>query len=861
MGLRIRPVERENDARISWSFGWRIFWFSKKNLPDAVEKRHGKLKKFSVTFILICIFLFSIATLWIPRLDTLPHLNDGDRIPRHLIADIEFDAVEGDAIDEHMKRFVSDFPLILVKPNALQEEVDEKIQFFMEQLKLRFQCEKDGQEYKIPSGLDNTIHGELAQHVQNLPKELCNFFSNDGDINQKEESFRIRVFKSRLKAAHVWVKDEDPQRTYPSAKEFKVVGEDNSEGALFPMENLLSPKDAAECILDDEDYKFLRVARSPFAEIVALFLSKGILAYDEECYNKLLDNAKMIEVRKFAPLHIKKYHKGDEIFPDKIVLSRGDLAVYDAYREALNNYNNPLLAWWKASHPSNEDVRQSDGPSDDGNIATQEQNTRRFTPGTDSQHAGTAPTFGNALKTLLNELYPKIFQVFMILVFCCIYLRNAHPELSRNFNSLWLIGFIVCLTLVCMIFSVKMWSFIPYSNKIDDYLLLPFALPALILVPIFGSRVALFSGLYVTAISAVALTHNQFETVMLGLVVSGCVSLAVRNISDAGNFIVHGFIAGFFPTLLAVFFFDNGNLLEEIIRFMNMGGIGDDYRFQVSDFLSVTAVNLMTPVIAFVILTILDKCSRYVVTNLSYPALIDTTNNKLLTRLRKEATGTYHHSVAVASLAAAAADKIHANSLKVRAYAYYHDIGKLDEPKMFTENDAKHEAHNGLTPEESAAHILRHVDYGVEELGRIYHLKSYILRAIAQHHGDDIVSYFYNKEAEATGKEPQREKFAYKGPRPYEKEIAILMLADCCEAASNSLQNPTEDDIRDCVTKIFLDKYKNHQLDNTKLSLKELAEIRDVFVTELSFMRHSRISYNTSNSGTVRKQPEEVSPK
>ena len=149
----------------------------------------------------------------------------------------------------------------------------------------------------------------------------------------------------------------------------------------------------------------------------------------------------------------------------------------------------------------------------------------------------------------------------------------------------------------------------------------------------------------------------------------------------------------------------------------------------------------------------------------------------------------------------------------------------------------------GKSPAESAAIIRNHVEYGVQ-LARKYKLKTPLRRAIERHHGNDFISFFYEKEKELTGTTPPEEPFRYPGPLPEEIETVILMLADCCEAAVCSLDDPTEENIRALVEKIFNGKMQRKQLDAADVTLNQLSTIRESFLKTFKSMNHLRVSYS-----------------
>jgi hypothetical protein len=218
----------------------------------------------------------------------------------------------------------------------------------------------------------------------------------------------------------------------------------------------------------------------------------------------------------------------------------------------------------------------------------------------------------------------------------------------------------------------------------------------------------------------------------------------------------------------------------------------------------------------------------------------------LLRDLMIKAPGTYHHSVVVGSMAEAAAEAINANPLLARVASYYHDIGKLGKPQYFIENAANGEnRHDRLSPNMSALILISHVKEGVE-LAREHHLGRPILDIIRQSHGTALITFFYQKAKTMAAPEAQniRERdFRYPGPKPQTREAGLVMLADCVEAASRTLADPTPARIQGMVQKIINNIFIDGQLDECELTLKNLHEIARSFNRILCAIHHQRIDY------------------
>jgi putative nucleotidyltransferase with HDIG domain len=221
-------------------------------------------------------------------------------------------------------------------------------------------------------------------------------------------------------------------------------------------------------------------------------------------------------------------------------------------------------------------------------------------------------------------------------------------------------------------------------------------------------------------------------------------------------------------------------------------------------------------------------------------------NTPILRELLVKAPGTYHHSVIVGNLVETAAESINANPLLARVAAYYHDIGKASKPLYFIENQGGEEnRHDKLTPSMSALILISHIKDGAEQ-AREKHLGQPIIDIIRQHHGTALIKFFYERaksQAAATGQAIEEKDFRYPGPKPQTREAGIVMLADCVEAASRTLVNPTPDRIQGMVQKLINNIFIDGQLNECELTLNNLHEIAKSFNCVLNGMFHHRIDY------------------
>jgi putative nucleotidyltransferase with HDIG domain len=224
------------------------------------------------------------------------------------------------------------------------------------------------------------------------------------------------------------------------------------------------------------------------------------------------------------------------------------------------------------------------------------------------------------------------------------------------------------------------------------------------------------------------------------------------------------------------------------------------------------------------------------------------TSNALLHELEQKAPGTFQHSLQVMNMADAVAGAVGANVQLVRAGALYHDIGKMNNPMCFVENesmllaDGVRRYHDGLTPQQSAQDIIKHILDG-DELAQKHRLPSVIRDFILSHHGTTVVSYFYDRFLKEGGSPEEIGLFRYPGRKPVTREQTILMLCDSIEAASRSLKDYTPEAFDAFVEGIVAGKMEEGQFEEAEISVKELGIVKSALKTYLAQMYHGRIAY------------------
>ena len=395
-------------------------------------------------------------------------------------------------------------------------------------------------------------------------------------------------------------------------------------------------------------------------------------------------------------------------------------------------------------------------------------------------------------------------------------------------------------------------------------LLFPYAFAPLILSVLIGRHHGLYVAIFCSLWGSFLLPYMNPVFIVLSLITGFIAVFVTLQVRRRSRLIRAGLYVGIATWILAAVF--------GLIGPIHMDGV--DWRLIGWQTLVALGTGLATAVVVSGILPAIETLFN-ITTDISWLEMADM-NHPLLRRLSMEAPGTYHHSLAVANLSEAAAEAVGANPTICRVMSYFHDIGKLVKPEYFTENmGAGHNPHDELTPTMSALIIIAHVKEGVD-LALKHKLNGLVVDAIQQHHGTSLVGYFYQRalqqqqDARLGGKimnlrdddipEVREESFRYPGPKPQNREIAIVSLADSVESASRSIERPTAQRIEDLVNDLIDKRIADHQLDECPLTLDEIRRIGESFRTTLASMMHSRVAYPAA-SRRDNKEPKDVATK
>lgn len=260
-------------------------------------------------------------------------------------------------------------------------------------------------------------------------------------------------------------------------------------------------------------------------------------------------------------------------------------------------------------------------------------------------------------------------------------------------------------------------------------------------------------------------------------------------------------------------------------------------------------INAVLISFAYILIFIIEKLFGMV----SVVTLVELSdiNNRILRELSQECPGTFQHSMAVSNLATEAAHRIGANVQLVRAGALYHDIGKIDNPAFFTENQHGANPHDALTPLQSAGIIIRHVTDGLKRADK-GKLPSVIRDFISQHHGRGKAKYFYTMYCrENPDGEADAEAFTYPGPNPQTREASLLMMADSVEAASRSMTDYSQEAIKVLVDRLIDTQVAEGLHNDSPLSFRDIRDIKECFISRLRSMYHVRVSYPPEATGLI----------
>lgn len=379
--------------------------------------------------------------------------------------------------------------------------------------------------------------------------------------------------------------------------------------------------------------------------------------------------------------------------------------------------------------------------------------------------------------------------------------------------------------LFALIVFFPVLSSIMVEQNLSSIYVVPFAMIPIIVRVFLDSRTAFMA--HVTIILLCSITLRFPHEFILLQVVAGMVAIySLRELSQRSQLLRTALVV-FISYALLYFAFE---LIHE-----------DDLTKLNTRMYIYFMINGILLLFAYPLLFLLEKIFGFT----SDVTLVELSNinNSLLREMSEVAPGTFQHSLQMANLAAAAANKIGGKSQLVRTGALYHDIGKMVNPAFFTENLSGVNPHKSLSYEQSAQVIISHITDGLK-LAEKHNLPKVIKDFISTHHGRGLTKYFYiSYKNEHPDEEVDQEKFRYPGPNPFTKEQAVLMMADSVEAASRSLPEYTEESISTLVDKIIDTQVSEGYFKECPITFKDIATVKALFKEKLKTMYHTRISY------------------
>ncbi len=440
---------------------------------------------------------------------------------------------------------------------------------------------------------------------------------------------------------------------------------------------------------------------------------------------------------------------------------------------------------------------------------------------------------------LISSAGIALIVFFSILIMYTLFLRD-HKKLKKDHNK-HILFLASGLALYLAFARFTTYYFAQSTNSdvtwdisaISFFMIIPVPAAAMLTCIFLGFDIALFFTIILSLLTSLTF-HGNFEVFVFFFLSSITAAFWVKGKQERKNFITTGFKLAVFNAVLALSleFYSLAQpdiiILTKEMALAFCGGL----------FAAILTIGFSPLIETIFNYTTDSKLLEF--SNLDQP---------LIKRLMIEAPGTYNHSVIVATLAEAAASAIDASGLKAKVMSYYHDIGKLDQKLYFIENQADGKnRHDKISPSMSSLVLIGHVKKGVE-LAKTNKLGNEIIEGITQHHGTSLIKYFYQKSLKIGNTNVKEENFRYPGPKPQNREVGIVMLADVVEAAVRALERPTPARIQGRVKELINDIFADGQLEECELTLRDLHQIAKSFNNILTSIYHSRIEYPDKSTG------------
>ena len=436
----------------------------------------------------------------------------------------------------------------------------------------------------------------------------------------------------------------------------------------------------------------------------------------------------------------------------------------------------------------------------------------------DSYKAAKGEQLGN--ESDLLQMLGKGLHIAFLLSLLTIYLFLFRKKIFYDNRKI----FLFAINFIFLSFITFLINQISVNAPIQFFIFIPVS--AMLLTIIFDSRVGFYSTVILCLVTG-AIRGNDYSFMAMNLFAAALSVYTVRDIKNRSQ-IFRSFLFILLGYVVSISAFG-------MERFAPAESIFIEFAF--------AAINaLISPVLTYGMLIFFEKIFK-ITTDLT---LLELSNfdRPVLKDLARKAPGTFNHSMTMGTLAEAAAESVGANPLLARVGAYYHDIGKTIYPQNFVENQLDSQnVHENLSPEESVSIIEKHVVEGIN-LAKDYNLPQEIVDFIPMHHGTMVMSYFYEKAKKLYGEEKVNVgDYKYPGPKPNTKETAIIMLADGCESAVRSIDEPDPTKVENLITKIVKSRVDDGQLDDSPITFSDISKIKEAFIGILVGQHHRRIRY------------------
>ncbi|MBR5551052.1 MAG: HDIG domain-containing protein [Muribaculaceae bacterium] len=423
-------------------------------------------------------------------------------------------------------------------------------------------------------------------------------------------------------------------------------------------------------------------------------------------------------------------------------------------------------------------------------------------------------------RTQWIKLLGQILYVTILIVVLYLYLQNFCNDMVYRKGNLLFILLMIGLFAVGAVFATTLFG--------NGNYLVPFVIIPIVILVFFDARTALFCHLVEILICA-SFAPYPLEFVVVEFCAGAIAIYSLKELSRRSQLLRTAFFVflAYALSYTAVEILINGVMTASAIRVLGY-----------------FAINAVLTSFAYILIFVVEKMFGFV----SVVTLVELSdiNNPLLRELSEQCPGTFQHSMAVSNLAADAVGRIGGNVQLVRTGALYHDIGKLDNPAFFTENQRGVNPHDALNPIQSAEIVINHVHDGLKRASKAK-LPSVINDFITQHHGCGKAKYFYITYCQNHPNEVVDEaQFAYPGPNPTSKETSVLMMADAVEAASRSLTDHSVQSITSLVNRIINSQIEDGLHNDSPISFHDIKVIKEAFVNRVSTIYHSRVVYPDS---------------